>query len=92
MKIRIAAFILILIILTTVLSSCTEADTPNPFLDRFATCSLKNNLTIVVDTITGVCYIYRQAGNGAGMTTLMNADGTPLLYEEAWVQSFGGDK
>ena len=91
MKIRIAAFILILVILLTILSGCTEADTPNPFYDRFATCKLNNNMTILVDTITGVCYIYRKVGYGAGMTMLMDTDGTPLLYEEAWAQAFGGE-
>ena len=92
MKIRIIAFISILIVLTTILSSCTEATTPNPFDDRFATCEASQYTTILVDKKTGVCYIWRKVGYGAGMTVLVNADGTPLLYEEAWVQSFGGDK
>lgn len=42
---------------------------------------------IWVDKATGVNYLYHAAGNGAGLTVLLNADGTPVVtpvsrYEE----------
>lgn len=93
MKIYIIAFALILIVvLLTIFSGRTEAATPNPFDDRFVTCKASRYTTILVDKMTGVCYIWRKEGYGAGMTVLVDTDGTPLLYEKAWMQSFGGEK
>ncbi len=44
--------------------------------------------TILVDKKTGVNYLFAQAGYGAGLTVLLNRDGTPVItpipsnYEE----------
>ena len=34
---------------------------------------------ILVDTLTGVNYIYHSEGYGAGLTVLLNRDGTPVV-------------
>ncbi len=34
---------------------------------------------IFVDKETGVNYIFRQCGNGAGLTVLMDKDGKPVI-------------
>lgn len=38
--------------------------------------------TVIVDRETGVCYLWRKEGYGAGMTLLVDAEGDPLLWEE----------
>ena len=93
MKMRIVSLVLVLVMLALVLTSCgteSEAGEPNPFADRFAECKASSVSTVIVDRLTGVCYIYRAVGYGAGMTVLLDTDGTPLLYEEAWQQAYGG--
>lgn len=90
---KIFCFLLLaLTVLLLVLSSCgtvSEAGEPNPFSGRFAEYKASSVSTVVVDKLTGVCYIYRKAGYGGGMTVLLDTDGTPLLYEEVWYQAFG---
>lgn len=93
MKMRILAIALVVFAIAITLTSCsttTEADELNPFDDRFVECDASRVSTVIVDKLTGVCYIYRKVGYGAGMTVLLDADGTPLLYKEAWEQAFGG--
>ena len=58
--------------------------------DRFVkvyTEGVMNVTEIWVDKVTGVNYLYHAAGYGAGLTPLLNADGTPVVtpvsrYEE----------
>ena len=44
--------------------------------------------SVLVDKETGVNYLFVQNGNGGGLTTLLNRDGTPVItpvpsdYEE----------
>lgn len=40
---------------------------------------LNNTFEIYVDRVTGVNYLYAAAGYGAGMTVLLNRDGTPVV-------------
>lgn len=90
---KIVSLMMVLVMLAIVLTSCgteSEAGEPNPFADRFATCDASSYSIVIVDRLTGVCYLWRKAGYGAGMTVLLDADGTPLLYEEAWQQVYGG--
>ena len=91
MKLRILSIVLAIFVIAIILTSCsttTVADEPNPFNGRFAECDTSVYSTVIVDKLTGVCYIYRRVGYGAGMTVLLDADGTPLLYDEAWAQAF----
>ena len=39
--------------------------------------------TVIVDRETGVCYLWRKEGYGAGMTLLVDAEGDPLLWEDS---------
>lgn len=90
---KIVSLMMVLVVLAIVLSSCgavSEAGEENPFDGRFAECRASGVSTVIVDRVTGVCYIYRSVGYGAGMTVLLDIDGTPLLYEEAWLQAYGG--
>ena len=50
--------------------------------DRFVkvyTEGVMNVTEIWVDKVTGVNYLYHAAGYGAGLTPLLNADGTPVV-------------
>lgn len=38
---------------------------------------------ILVDRETGVCYIWRKYMNAGGLTVLVDADGKPVIWEEA---------
>lgn len=40
---------------------------------------INNTFEIYVDTVTGVNYLYAAAGYGAGLTPLLNRDGTPVV-------------
>ena len=37
---------------------------------------------VLVDTQTGVQYLYHSAGNSGGLTLLVDAEGKPLLYRK----------
>jgi hypothetical protein len=36
---------------------------------------------IYADKDTGVMYLYMGNGNGGGLTVMLNADGTPKIYD-----------
>lgn len=42
-------------------------------------CQGCGSIEILVDTETGVNYIYRCGGYGGGLTPLLNADGKPVV-------------
>lgn len=52
---------------------------------RFQVIEVQNNfqitgtIKIILDTETGVQYLYYQAGYGGGMCPLLNPDGTPQI-------------
>ena len=37
--------------------------------------------TILMDTVTGVQYLFVQAGYGAGLTPLLDRDGKPMTWQ-----------
>lgn len=41
--------------------------------------SLMTDATIIVDTKTGVNYLFVRSGYGAGLTPLLDADGKPFV-------------
>ena len=92
MKMRIVSLMLVLVMLAIVLTGCateSKAGEHNPFEDRFAVVGANNNtINVIIDRTTGVCYLWRKSGYGAGMTVLLDADGTPLTYSEAWYQTY----
>lgn len=38
-----------------------------------------DSIEIIVDTETGINYLYRSAGYSGGLTPLLNSDGTPVV-------------
>ena len=49
--------------------------------ERFKTVYNKDHERIIVDTETGVMYLCRYAGYGAGMTVMVDENGAPLIWE-----------
>ena len=91
MKMRIISLLLSLVMLAIVLTGCdttSEAASQNPFKGRFASEYLANYMYVIIDKITGVCYL-AHVHNGSSLTVLLDADGTPLTYSEAWHQVYG---
>ena len=89
MKIRIISLLLTLVMLAIALTGCdttSEAASQSPFKGRFASEYLANYMYVITDKITGVCYL-AYVHNGGGLTVLLDADGTPLTYSEAWYQT-----
>lgn len=91
MKMRIVFLVLLLVMIALALTGCateSKAGEHNPFEDRFAIVGVNNTIKVIIDRTTGVCYLWRKSGYGAGMTVLLDADGTPLTYSEAWYQTY----
>lgn len=40
------------------------------------------NYSIYADKDTGVMYLYMASGSGGGLTVMLNADGTPKIWQE----------
>lgn len=87
MKMRLVSLVLVLFMLVLTLTSCgtesAEAGLRNPFSDRFKEYSSGFGRCVIVDEVTGVCYLYRCASGNGGLTVMLDEDGTPLTYEEA---------
>ena len=49
------------------------------FVRTFRQGNFGGTIEIWVDTQTGVNYLYRSSGYGAGMTPLLNAEGRPVV-------------
>lgn len=91
MKMRLISLVLVVMMVGIVLTGCTtttEAATNNPFSDRFVKFNTGGWESVIVDKETGVCYLWCWASEKGGLTVLLDADGTPLTYEEAWYQTY----
>lgn len=49
--------------------------------ERFQSIDEFDGVCVIVDTETGVQYLWRGAGYKGGLTVLLDAEGKPLLYE-----------
>jgi len=92
MKLKMISLMLVLLMLLLTLTACdnkTEASEPSPFKGRISRESIDGYTYVHVDRNTGVCYMSFTTTRGTAMTVMLNADGTPLTYAEAWEQAFG---
>ncbi len=51
----------------------------NRFIKTYSQATFTSALEIWVDRLTGVNYLFRKDGYGAGLTPLLNRDGTPVV-------------
>lgn len=88
-RIKLLMLVLLIVLVLTGCAIESKAGEHNPFEDRFAIVGVnENTIRVIIDRTTGVCYLWRKSGYGAGMTVLLDADGTPLTYSEAWYQTY----
>lgn len=74
----IAISIAILINIPKVQAATEEAEK-----DRFYTVTENTGEgTIIVDSETGVCYLWRKYMNAGGLTVMVDADGDPIIWED----------
>ena len=75
-KIRIFVLMLVIILCASGCSYDNSTNTPKPVHDI-------SYSTIFVDYETNVMYTWYKSGYGAGMSIMLNADGSPKLYDES---------
>ena len=56
------------------------AKTEQRFIKVMGESTFISSNEVLVDTQTGVQYLYHAAGNSGGLTLLVDAEGKPLLY------------
>lgn len=72
------------VLLAMMCAACSKANTP--IKDRFVVVQqddqqLSGKYYILADRETGVQYLYICSGYGRGITPILNADGTPQIYD-----------
>jgi len=87
----ITSIVLIIIIIASVLTGCggdkkdekLAADISQRFIEVSDYVSLKDKYgySVLVDSETKVMYLVTYSGYRAGITAILNADGTPMLYD-----------
>lgn len=60
------------------LCSCNRVDDGDSE-SRFSVSDYRNDVSVITDTETGVQYLLAENGYGAGLTTLVDADGKPMI-------------
>ena len=81
MKKKILFILLLLIMPVMLLCGCvSEESETNGGADRFKKVHYEN-CDILIDRETKVMYLCRISGYGGGLTVMLNADGTPMLWE-----------
>ena len=85
---RILAIILLIIICCLTFLGCSRKNNvikTTELDDRFKIIKDTNDgfgyCNIIVDTETGVMYLFRGAGYRGGLTVMVDSDGKPLIYE-----------
>lgn len=58
------------------------AKTEQRFIKVMGESAFISSNEVLVDTQTGVQYLYHTAGNSGGLTVLVDAEGKPLLYHK----------
>ena len=58
------------------------AKTEQRFIKVMGESAFISSNEVLVDTQTGVQYLYHAAGNSGGLTLLVDAEGKPLLYRK----------
>lgn len=63
-------------------SVVADAETAQEQTAMFERHTLDDWYSIIVDKETGVCYLEMSGGYQYGITVMLNADGTPKIWEE----------
>ena len=77
-----ASIILMVSMLIMLLCSCSSEPTQSRTYDSmYNITEIKSNNWVYVDTETNVMYWYSGHGYGGGLSPMLNADGTPKIYD-----------
>lgn len=73
--------------LVLALTACTATTSEgeqeyNPFKGRFVRYNAGYFEDVIVDTVTGVCYLWRSQAYQGGLAVMLDADGNPLIFKE----------
>lgn len=75
----ILAFVLVMSLVACASADATQECEPE---ERFTKTYHDGATRVYVDTETGVQYFVVRTGYGAGVTVLVNPDGTPMIWED----------
>ena len=84
---RFISIMLICVIVVSILTGCNTVSKSREFDENatdytFTIISSGSRMTIYKEDITDVMYVCYHAGYKGGLTVMLDADGTPLLYSE----------
>ena len=81
MRKKLLCLLLVLIMPVMVLAGCSNAPAEeNGGYDRFKVVCYER-CDIYIDKETKIMYLWVKNGYGGGLTVMLNADGTPMLWE-----------
>ena len=81
MRKKLLCLLLVLIMPVMVLFGCSNSPAEeNGGYDRFKVVSYEAG-NIYIDKETKIMYLWVKNGYGGGLTVMLNADGTPMLWE-----------
>ena len=81
--IALALVFALVLILTTCTATPSESEPEyNPFKDRFTEYHAGDDADVIVDNMTGVCYLWKNQYQEGGLCVMLDADGSPLIYKE----------
>ena len=81
MKKKLISLLMVLVMPMLVLCGCESKEAElNGGYDRFKTIDY-SGCEVYVDRQTRVMYLFVKKGYGGGLTVMLNADGSPMLYE-----------
>lgn len=87
MKKKILCLLMVLILPVLCLCGCSKSTTSNTNAQGDSLVCVEQNANlsgcyyIFVNRNTRVMYFYFRSGNGGGLIVMLNADGTPMLWE-----------
>lgn len=90
MKRFVAILVTFILAIFLILCYVDKSEASNPISGRFNVYNAGNNTKLIVDTATGVCYLWHveqlgmSTGFAGGMTLLVDACGNPLNFWEVW--------
>lgn len=73
---------MMLVMLLVLLSACSASNVEvSPFRERMHHYYVDRGCAVYVDSVTGVCYLWKKDGYGGGITVMVDANGKPLIYK-----------
>lgn len=83
-KIIALALVFALVLILTACTATPSESEPerNPFDGRFTEYYVGYQQDVIVDNVTGVCYLWMNQHQEGGLCVMLDADGCPLIYKE----------